>query len=290
MSRANPESRAPRCRLHHLHHFRHDARAQIRAAITRRRSRATRPTWRALSASIPEDAKTLLTVPLCGVFGLCNATAALAAGRPLVMLPTFEAQAAATSHPRASHHALRGGRRHRRAIARVERGRSAVSRRTHGDRRAQRAGRTRAGARLASRRRFYGMSEVQGMLSLRGLDEPPEMRELGGGTLVRPREDACVRAIRPRRGPRAPRHERRELRGVPRRPSVSGGILHGMRTEPGGHRGRFHRRRLSEKQATSDTRRTTPRLSCRAWATCCAWRVFSSIRSKSKRCSIPIPP
>jgi fatty-acyl-CoA synthase len=30
----------------------------------------------------------------------------------------------------------------------------------------------------------YGMSEVQGMLSLRGLDEPPEMRELGGGTLV----------------------------------------------------------------------------------------------------------
>ncbi|HEV7822212.1 MAG TPA: AMP-binding protein, partial [Burkholderiales bacterium] len=35
------------------------------------------------------DAKTLLTVPLCGVFGLCNATATLAASRPLVMMPTF---------------------------------------------------------------------------------------------------------------------------------------------------------------------------------------------------------
>ena len=41
------------------------------------------------------DAAILLTIPLCGVMGLCTATAAFAAGRPLVMLPTFEARAAA---------------------------------------------------------------------------------------------------------------------------------------------------------------------------------------------------
>jgi fatty-acyl-CoA synthase len=44
----------------------------------------------------------------------------------------------------------------------------------------------------------YGMSEVQGMLSLRGLDEPPETRELGGGTLVAP--EGRVRARDPATG------------------------------------------------------------------------------------------
>jgi len=41
------------------------------------------------------DAKVLLTVPLCGVFGFCNAMAAIAAGRPLVMYPGFDAKEAA---------------------------------------------------------------------------------------------------------------------------------------------------------------------------------------------------
>ncbi len=37
------------------------------------------------------EAKILLTAPLCGVFGFCNAMAAIAADRPLVMYPSFDA-------------------------------------------------------------------------------------------------------------------------------------------------------------------------------------------------------
>lgn len=39
--------------------------------------------------------KVLITAPLCGVFGFCNAMAAIAAGRPLVMYPGFDAHEAA---------------------------------------------------------------------------------------------------------------------------------------------------------------------------------------------------
>ncbi len=41
------------------------------------------------------EAKILVTAPLCGVFGFCNAMAAIAAGRPLVMYPGFDAAEAA---------------------------------------------------------------------------------------------------------------------------------------------------------------------------------------------------
>jgi fatty-acyl-CoA synthase len=37
------------------------------------------------------DARVLVTAPLCGVFGFTNALGALAAGAPIVMLPTFDA-------------------------------------------------------------------------------------------------------------------------------------------------------------------------------------------------------
>ncbi len=37
-----------------------------------------------------EDTRVLVTAPLCGVFGFTNAMGALAAARPLVMLPTFD--------------------------------------------------------------------------------------------------------------------------------------------------------------------------------------------------------
>ena len=43
------------------------------------------------------QAKILLTVPLCGVFGFCNAMAAIAAGRILVMYPGFDAAEAASA-------------------------------------------------------------------------------------------------------------------------------------------------------------------------------------------------
>lgn len=44
---------------------------------------------------IAEDARLLLAPPLCGVFGFCCAMAALAAGRPLIMSPAWDAAQAA---------------------------------------------------------------------------------------------------------------------------------------------------------------------------------------------------
>ncbi len=43
------------------------------------------------------DSKVLITVPLCGGFGFCNAMAAISAHRPLIMYPTFNAVEAATA-------------------------------------------------------------------------------------------------------------------------------------------------------------------------------------------------
>lgn len=45
--------------------------------------------------AIGPDATLLLVPPLCGVFGFCSAMAALAAGRPLVMAPAWDAEQAA---------------------------------------------------------------------------------------------------------------------------------------------------------------------------------------------------
>jgi fatty-acyl-CoA synthase len=130
-----------------------------------------------------EDAKTLLTVPLCGVFGLCNASATLAAGRPLVMLPTFEAQAAARAirAHRITHFAAVGDIVEQMLATSTEPIPYPSVRMVIGARTGQAAPAQARGLRLVG---VYGMSEVQGMLSLRGLDEPPETRELGGGTLV----------------------------------------------------------------------------------------------------------
>jgi len=130
-----------------------------------------------------EDATTLLTVPLCGVFGLCNATATLAAGCPLVMLPTFEAQAAAKAihvH-RITHFAAVGDIVAQLLAANDDKIAYPSVRMVIGARTGQAAPAQLRGLRPVG---VYGMSEVQGMLSLRGLDEPPETRELGGGTLV----------------------------------------------------------------------------------------------------------
>jgi fatty-acyl-CoA synthase len=41
------------------------------------------------------DAVNLQAIPLCGVFGFCQAMAALAGGRPTVLMPSFEAEAGA---------------------------------------------------------------------------------------------------------------------------------------------------------------------------------------------------
>jgi fatty-acyl-CoA synthase len=44
---------------------------------------------------VEPDARVLMTVPLCGGFGFCNAMAAISANRPLIMYPTFDATEAA---------------------------------------------------------------------------------------------------------------------------------------------------------------------------------------------------
>jgi len=56
--------------------------------------RHARDVARDFGYSAPET-KILITAPLCGVFGFCNAMAAIAAGRPMVMYPGFEASEAA---------------------------------------------------------------------------------------------------------------------------------------------------------------------------------------------------
>ena len=144
-----------------------------------------------------EDAITLLTVPLCGVFGFCNATATLAAGNPLVMLPTFEAQAAAQAigAHRITHFAAVGDIVAQLLAASSDPIPYPGVRMVIGARTGQAAPAQARGLRLVG---VYGMSEVQGMLSLRGLDEPPETRELGGGTLVAP--EGRVRARDPATG------------------------------------------------------------------------------------------
>ena len=129
------------------------------------------------------DASILLTLPLCGTFGLTNALGALAAGRPLIMMPSFDAQAAAAliqryavthfpaagdivaqllaitelSHPYPSVKLIIGARVGQAALAAVR------------------------GLRLVG---VYGSSEVQAMVSCQHADSTPEERELGGGILI----------------------------------------------------------------------------------------------------------
>ena len=138
------------------------------------------------------DAVILQTIPLCGVMGLCTATAALAAGRPLVMLPTFEARAAAQAirDHQITHFPAVGD-----IVAQLlATGTEAVPfpsvRMVIGARSGQAVAAQARGLTLMG---TYGMSEVQAMLSLHTLDTVPAQRELGGGTLIAPEGRVRVR-------------------------------------------------------------------------------------------------
>lgn len=137
------------------------------------------------------DACSLLTVPLCGVFGFCLALATLHAGRTLAMLPAFDADATAS--------AIRRHRvTHMLAVADIvaqllraapeERPFPAL-RMVVGARHGQAAPAERRGLHLVG---VYGSSELQAMLSRQASDAAPEQRELGGGSMVA--ADAKVRA------------------------------------------------------------------------------------------------
>jgi fatty-acyl-CoA synthase len=126
---------------------------------------------------------TLLTVPMCGTFGMSNALAPLAGGRPVVVMPTFDAQDAA-----------RAIRRHQvtcfPATGDIVAQLLAVSsdpipyptvRRVFGARTGQARPAEARGLRLVG---IYGSSEMQAVLSLQPDHLPPEQREVGGGRLI----------------------------------------------------------------------------------------------------------
>ena len=130
-----------------------------------------------------EGAVTLLTVPMCGTFGMSHALSPLAGGRIVVMIPTFEAQAAA--------HAIRTHKvTHFPATGDIVAQLLAASnepipypsvRMVIGVRAGQAAPAQARGLTMVA---VYGSSEMQAVLSHQPLDAPPAQREIGGGKLV----------------------------------------------------------------------------------------------------------
>lgn len=145
---------------------------------------------RAFDFAMPE-ASTMLTLPLCGVFGFCTALATLAAGSPLVVLPTFEADdAARLIRAHAVTHVPAVGDIVAQLLATTPESRSFPSVRiVIGARTGQAAAAERRGLCLVG---VYGSSELQAMLSRQDSAAPPAQRELGGGSMVAP--EARVRA------------------------------------------------------------------------------------------------
>ena len=147
------------------------------------------------------DASVLLTIPLCGTFGLTNALGALAAGRPLVMMPTFEAHgAAALIAAHSITHFAAAGDIVAQLLAVSNDARPYPSvRLVIGARSGQAAPAQARGLCLVG---VYGMSEVQAMVSRHHESDPPERRELGGGRLISAHarvraRDTATRAILP---------------------------------------------------------------------------------------------
>jgi fatty-acyl-CoA synthase len=125
----------------------------------------------------------LLTVPMCGTFGMSNALMPIAAAKPLVMLPTFAARAAANAirdyqvtHVPATGDIVAQLREARREPIPYPSVRMVLGVR-HGQAvPAQQRGLTMVG--------LYGSSEMQAVLSRQPLYAPPEQREIGGGKLI----------------------------------------------------------------------------------------------------------
>ena len=138
-----------------------------------------------------EGACSLLVPPMCGVFGFCMALSTLAAGRPLVMTPSFDAtQVAALIRKHAVTHMGVVGDVVAQLLATSSDPRPFPSlRAVIGVRAGQAAAAEKRGLRLVG---TYGSSELQAMLSVQPFDAPAEQRELGGGRLLG--QGACVRA------------------------------------------------------------------------------------------------
>lgn len=159
------------------------------------------------------DAKILLTVPLCGVFGFCNAMAAIAADRPLIMYPGFNAADAARAVQRhAVTHANATDEMIQQMLAAADEPRPFPSVRFFGY-----AGFSPALAELPARAEarglrivgLYGMSEVQALLARQRESDPLPERALAGGKPVA--ADARVRARDPESGAVLPHGSAGEL-------------------------------------------------------------------------------
>ena len=135
---------------------------------------------------------TLLTAPMCGTFGMSNAMSPLAGARPLVMMPTFEAQAAACAINKYSvtHFHATGDIVAQLRDASPEPIPYPSVRMVLG----VRAGQVRAadarGLRMIG---IYGSSEMQAVLSRQPADASPEQRETGGGKLITAETQVRVR-------------------------------------------------------------------------------------------------
>jgi fatty-acyl-CoA synthase len=130
----------------------------------------------------------LIAVPLCGVFGLCQLMAALAACRPAVLMPLFDpAEAVRLIEEHRVTHMCGGDEMLHRMLQATERTPALPSLALYGLARFDPAladiapcaeGR---GVRV---RGLYGMSEVQALFSLQPDDAPPLRRSLAGGIPV----------------------------------------------------------------------------------------------------------
>ncbi len=159
------------------------------------------------------EAKILITAPLCGVFGFCNAMAAIAAGRPLVMYPGFDALESARAVQRhAITHTHATDEMIRQMLAAVPEPQPFPSARFFGYAAfspALAALPAQAEARGLKLVGLYGMSEVQALLARQSEFAPLSERALGGGKPVA--AAARVRARDPESGELLPHGTAGEL-------------------------------------------------------------------------------
>lgn len=162
---------------------------------------------RAFGMNLP-GTTVLLTIPLCGTFGLSHALAGLAGGGRVVLTPAFDASESADLIVR---HKVTHLPAVTDVVARLLAARSEPVpypsvRLVVGVRAGQAAPADERGLRLVG---VYGSSELQAMLSRQPSDASPEQRELGGGRLVSP--EGRVRAAHPESGALLPHGESGEL-------------------------------------------------------------------------------
>ena len=154
------------------------------------------------------DAVTILNVPMCGTFGMSNAIAPIAGGRPLVMMPTFDVRDSARmiNQYRVTLMHATGD-----IVAQLRNYSSdpipyPTIRRVLG----VRAGQARpADARGLKMIGIYGSSEMQAVLSKQDDDMTAEQREVGGGKLIT--KATQVRAVDLATGKVLPHGEQGEL-------------------------------------------------------------------------------